>query len=225
MKNKFHALSSNENFFRRKGFKTELQTSNDENFLKALRTREIALSIVFEKEPRSLNSSMIFTAPNSMHPQILSLLMQFRIFNYEVFDPYFTPDEKPRQRLNRPKPPFDPQIVTREYLSYDDASDFIDQMASRIRAANPAISAQVAIEGFTYEKRAIKSITIANKKHPSNPLIFIDAGIHAREWHSRSVALYLLVKLAEEAKLDEQGILSKASFIIVPGVNPDGNSI
>lgn len=219
MNNLSHEILSNENFFRRKGFKTEHQTWD---FLQSLSVHEYDLSIVFEKEARSMNSSMIFTVPNCKYLQMLSLLMRYRIFDYEVFDPYFTPEEKPRQRLNLPKPQFDPEIVTREYLSNNDANDFMDQMASRIRAANPAISAKVAIEGYSYEKRPIKSITIANKNHPNNTVIFIDAGIHAREWHSRSAALYLLVKLAEEAKLGEDGILSKASFIIVPGVNPDG---
>lgn len=110
----------------------------------------------------------------------------------------------------------DPEIVTKKYLSYVEGNDYIDLLVGKINKNNPEVSAVVTDEAETFEHRKVKSITVGLKNRPDNPVIFIDAGIHAREWHARSMGLYLLAKLADEAKLGDNGILNKASFVIVP---------
>lgn len=170
---------------RRKGFKAELRTSNDIKFLKALKDHEADMNIIIERQPRSMNSSFIFTAPDCKHSEILALLKEFSIFDYEVFDPTFIPEQKPLQRSNLRAKPLDPEIVTSKYLSYEDGNTYIDALAAKIREAGSSV--KVTTEGYSHEKREIKSITIENKSKPRNPVIFIDAGIHAREWHARAV--------------------------------------
>lgn len=164
-----------------------LRTLNDIKFLKTLQDHEADMNIVVEKQPRSMNSSFIFTAPDCKNPEILLLLRDFGIFDYEVFNPIFSPDQKPLQRSNAKPKALYPEIVTKKYLSYDDGNAYIDAMAAKIREADSSVSVKVSTEGYSHEKREIKSVTIENKSKPRNPVIFIDAGIHAREWHARSV--------------------------------------
>ncbi|VDO15097.1 unnamed protein product [Rodentolepis nana] len=56
-------------------------------------------------------------------------------------------------------------------------------------------------------------------QNSSLPIVWIDAGIHAREWIAPATALYLIDKLLSK---DGYELLSKYQFYIAPNVNPDG---
>ncbi|XP_032784983.2 carboxypeptidase B [Daphnia magna] len=75
--------------------------------------------------------------------------------------------------------------------------------------------------GSSYEKRPLYVIRISNSSSPgTRPAIWIDGGIHAREWISPAVATYIIQQLVEvpaNAKL-----LSNVDWYIMPVVNPDG---
>lgn len=187
------------------------------NFLNELQRNSSQLQVTIQRPAKRINSSFIFTAPEWQHQNILTLLKKHEISNYEVFDPTF----KPEANLRRHAYQFNPEIVTRQYLSHEESDDYIENIATLIQKLNPEISAQVKVEALTFERRQMKSITI-QYRGKSNPVIIIDAGMHAREWHSRSMALYLLKQLCDEAILDKRGLIYKASFVIVPDANPDG---
>lgn len=48
--------------------------------------------------------------------------------------------------------------------------------------------------------------------------IFVDAGIHAREWAAPMTALYLMKKIVNH----EHMFYNKVSIYVIPMVNPDG---
>lgn len=204
-------------------FKVLGRSQKDVNFLNALNSRDLNPYVTIEKPLRRMNSSYIFTAPECLNARISSMMSQFQILEYQVFNPKFERSEltRPLRRFNSMNK-LSPDIVAEEYLSHDEANAFIDHIANEIRNANPAVSVDVSVEGKSSEQREIKSITVKYRGKPLNPSVFIDAGVHAREWHARSMALYFLRKLIEEAALDKQGLIFTTSFIIVPGVNPDG---
>lgn len=152
---------------------------------------------------------------------IFEMFKKYRVSHHEVFHINFN-DTVSEQTLRRRNLAFDPESVTKKYLTQDEAMDYIANVAANIRNINPKVHVNIETEGYSYEGRPINSIMIAHSDRLQNPVIFIDAGIHAREWHSRSMALYFLKKLADEAALDKQGLLYKASFVIVPTLNPDG---
>lgn len=60
-----------------------------------------------------------------------------------------------------------------------------------------------------------KVLRISNGK-PNLPAIWIDGGIHAREWISPAVVTYLIDYLVENSENLE------ADFYILPVINPDG---
>lgn len=173
--------------------------------------------MAIEKPLRSFNSSYVFTAPDCNHPIILSLLQKYEIFDYEVFNTKF--EQQPMPRSGRV---FDPDVNSKQYIGYEESIDFIDRIIEKIRQASRKIAVNLKVEGETIENRRISSISIMHTDFPKNPIIFLDAGIHGREWHSRSLGLHILKQLADEAATSDQGILQKASFVIIPSVNPDG---
>ncbi|XP_017122344.1 carboxypeptidase B [Drosophila elegans] len=94
---------------------------------------------------------------------------------------------------------------------------YLDELA----AAYPSrVSVQVA--GKSYEKRDIKTITITNGDGKTGKnVIFLDAGIHAREWIAHAGALYVIHQLVENYAANAN-LLKNFDWVILPVVNPDG---
>ncbi|XP_013116564.1 carboxypeptidase B1 [Stomoxys calcitrans] len=76
--------------------------------------------------------------------------------------------------------------------------------------------------GQSYEKRAMKAITITNGDGKANKkVILMDAGIHAREWIAPAGALYVIHQLVEKFSANSH-LLKDYDWVILPVVNPDG---
>lgn len=74
--------------------------------------------------------------------------------------------------------------------------------------------------GKTYNNREIKGVKISYKD--GNPGIFIEGGIHAREWISPAVATYLLNTLLSSKNESIRNVAQNFDWYIFPTVNPDG---
>ncbi|KAF2896455.1 hypothetical protein ILUMI_09720 [Ignelater luminosus] len=74
--------------------------------------------------------------------------------------------------------------------------------------------------GKSYEGRDLDVIQISTNSSAGKPVIFIDAGIHAREWIAPAVALYAINQLVENK--DNANLLEKVDWNILPVLNPDG---
>lgn len=73
--------------------------------------------------------------------------------------------------------------------------------------------------GFSGEGRAIRAIKIG-RFDGTRPLIFLEAGIHAREWAAPMTAVYIIQQLIENSA--SHNLLDELDFIIIPVTNPDG---
>ncbi|XP_003741944.2 carboxypeptidase B [Galendromus occidentalis] len=74
--------------------------------------------------------------------------------------------------------------------------------------------------GQTVEKREIYGVRISNST-ANKSVIFIECGIHAREWASTSTCLFIIDRLIRFPKV-HKALLDKYEFHIVPSSNPDG---
>ncbi|EDV97048.1 carboxypeptidase B [Drosophila grimshawi] len=94
---------------------------------------------------------------------------------------------------------------------------YLDELAK-------AYASRVRVEtvGKSYEGRDIKTITISNGDGKSGKnVIFLDAGIHAREWIAPAGALYVIYQLVENF-IPNADLLKNYEWVILPVVNPDG---
>ncbi|KAK6057316.1 hypothetical protein COOONC_05170, partial [Cooperia oncophora] len=78
-------------------------------------------------------------------------------------------------------------IIQKKYLSFDDQMAFLFQISQRF----PQIS-YVWHVATSSEHRNIYAIKIGYPSNVKKPILWIDAGIHAREWVTHSAALYLI---------------------------------
>ncbi|EDW73136.1 uncharacterized protein Dwil_GK16806 [Drosophila willistoni] len=94
---------------------------------------------------------------------------------------------------------------------------YLDELAkaypSRVTVTTP---------GQSYENRDLKLITITNGDGKTGKkVIFLDAGIHAREWIAPAEALYVIYQLVENFAANS-ALLKDYDWVILPVVNPDG---
>ena len=76
--------------------------------------------------------------------------------------------------------------------------------------------------GETLEGREIKIVKI-NSENEGLPVMFVDAGIHAREWISPAAVMFFIDKLVGMVmKGKGQGNLGEFQWHIIPLANPDG---
>ncbi|KAL3086377.1 hypothetical protein niasHT_033495 [Heterodera trifolii] len=75
--------------------------------------------------------------------------------------------------------------------------------------------------GKTSEGREIPFLTLGYpSKTSKKPALFLDAGIHAREWIAPAIALHFINALINEPKF--HSLLSDIDVHVLPSLNPDG---
>ncbi|XP_012140434.1 carboxypeptidase B isoform X2 [Megachile rotundata] len=96
------------------------------------------------------------------------------------------------------------------YHRLEDIHGYLDYLAETF----PDVCSVVSI-GNSVEGRALKVLRISNGK-PNAPALWIDGGIHAREWISPAAVTYVINHLVENSEDLE------ADYYILPVANPDG---
>lgn len=74
--------------------------------------------------------------------------------------------------------------------------------------------------GKSYEGNPIKGVKLSFKSN--NTAIFIEGGIHAREWISPATATFILNKLLTSEDKEVQNIAQNFDWFFFPVINPDG---
>ncbi|CAD6999193.1 unnamed protein product [Ceratitis capitata] len=77
--------------------------------------------------------------------------------------------------------------------------------------------------GKTYEKRSILGVKISyNNGQANKPGIFLEAGIHAREWIAPATATFIINQLLTSTDADVQDLAQNYDWYVFPHANPDG---
>lgn len=107
------------------------------------------------------------------------------------------------------------------YHRLDDIYSYLNYLAD-----NYPQNVQLVSIGSSYEGKPLHVVRISSSSSGhSKPAIWIDGGIHAREWISPAVATYIIKQLVEVR--ENQYLLDNVDWYIMPVMNPDGefNSI
>ncbi|XP_001602586.2 carboxypeptidase A2-like [Nasonia vitripennis] len=110
-------------------------------------------------------------------------------------------------------------MTWKRYHRYKDIMGYLDYLASKY----PQLVEVFSI-GKSFEGRALKVIKVstgAKRNGEPKSSIWIDAGMHAREWISTAVATYILNQLVERNE-NYTRLLDLTDWIIMPIANPDG---
>lgn len=101
-----------------------------------------------------------------------------------------------------------------DYYDHDTLNQFLDALAE----ANDF--AEVINIGQSYEGRDMKVLAVT-KAGPGAPNVFLEAGIHAREWVAPAVATFIMRELVEDYA-EHPEYLDKINWYLLPSANPDG---
>uniref|UniRef100_A0A0A9XQJ7 Carboxypeptidase B n=2 Tax=Lygus hesperus TaxID=30085 RepID=A0A0A9XQJ7_LYGHE len=99
---------------------------------------------------------------------------------------------------------------------YKDILDYLEYLGSTI----PDLVKIITI-GKSSENRPLKVAHISSGKKKEAPAIWIDGGIHGREWVAPSTALFILKQLTENYNTNK-AVVDGIDWFIMPVANPDG---
>ncbi|XP_048003457.1 carboxypeptidase B-like [Leguminivora glycinivorella] len=109
------------------------------------------------------------------------------------------------------------QYLSAKYNSYEAISKHLKTLSKENRRY-----VKLQNLGRSYERRMVTLVKISANFGARNPIIFLDAGAHAREWASPAFATYVIDQLVVAAKKPNQEELHGVDWYILPVVNPDG---
>ncbi|KAG6449686.1 hypothetical protein O3G_MSEX006193 [Manduca sexta] len=165
------------------------------------------------KASRGLNDSLdVLVPPNRVgyvqhYAKQSNLLLKVRQKNYgRLLEPV---ERMPRRRILRP-------FSVSEYNSFSAIQDYLENVARR---HSDIVKLQTL--GTSYQGRLMKLVKISTNPNAGNPIIFVDAGIHAREWVAPAMALYIIHRLTNDPEARQKD-LNGVDWYILPVVNPDG---
>ena len=74
--------------------------------------------------------------------------------------------------------------------------------------------------GQSEEGRDMRLMKLCQGGCGNKPAMWIDGGIHAREWITPATVTFFVKQLTED--LDDQSLIDNLDWYILPSVNPDG---
>uniref|UniRef100_A0A023ES11 Zinc carboxypeptidase A 1 n=1 Tax=Aedes albopictus TaxID=7160 RepID=A0A023ES11_AEDAL len=119
-------------------------------------------------------------------------------------------EEKQRMVSKRARGAFD----FNNYYELEDIHAWLDKLA------NQYDQVELLEGGHSYENRSIKGVKVSYKS--GNPGVFIEGGIHAREWISPATVAYILNELLTSTDPKVRNIAENYDWYMFPSVNPDG---
>ncbi|XP_046584231.1 zinc carboxypeptidase-like [Haliotis rubra] len=106
----------------------------------------------------------------------------------------------------------------KEYLKLDEIYEFQDRV---IKSCNDFVNVEKKTIGYSEENRTINVMKIFPKNPGRNrKTIFIESGVHAREWLSPATANYIIYQLA--CNKSNADMTQLFDWEVVSPVNPDG---
>ncbi|KJH45571.1 zinc carboxypeptidase [Dictyocaulus viviparus] len=106
-------------------------------------------------------------------------------------------------------------VIQKSYLSFDDQMSLLFQLGKQFPHFVNVWQIATSSEG-----RQIYAVKIGYPSYVNKPILWIDAGIHAREWISHSTALNIIWQLIYDS--NHRTLIREIDIIVVPNVNPDG---
>ncbi|XP_033334246.2 carboxypeptidase B [Megalopta genalis] len=110
-------------------------------------------------------------------------------------------------------------MTWKRYHRYADITRYLEYLSLRY----PKM-VEMSTIGHSYEGQPIKIVKISTGPgkdgHPK-PAVWIDAGMHAREWIGTAVATYIVSQLVEK-NVSYTKLLDNSDWMILPVANPDG---
>ncbi|XP_065361896.1 carboxypeptidase B1 [Calliphora vicina] len=166
------------------------------------------------KQPNSLSKVLI---PPNLEQDLCIVLHRYALNYTLLVEDVAEVINKEREENSPESPPTYPLNVFERYYRHEEINENMEYLAKLYPSR-----VFVKTFGWTYEHRPLKIISITNGDGRKNKnIIFIDAAMHAREWITPSMALFIMNELSVNYQTHEK-LLQDFDWIIMPMVNADG---
>uniref|UniRef100_A0A182J874 Zinc carboxypeptidase A 1 n=1 Tax=Anopheles atroparvus TaxID=41427 RepID=A0A182J874_ANOAO len=118
--------------------------------------------------------------------------------------------ERSRLKNKRAKGVFD----WSDYHALDEIHAWLDKLAGEHREV------ELLDAGRSHQNRTLKGVKVSYGE--GRPGVFLEGGIHAREWISPATVTYILNELLTSQDPQVRAIAEKFDWYVFPNVNPDG---
>ncbi|XP_072113034.1 carboxypeptidase B-like [Mobula birostris] len=119
------------------------------------------------------------------------------------------------------------ETLSRANYNYENYHSWeqIEAWTAKIAENNPKLISRVEI-GKSFEGRSIYLLWVGKRKGVVKPAIFMECGIHAREWISPAFCQWFVKEAVESHETGSplKTLLNEFDFLVVPVVNVDGYS-
>ncbi|XP_060074548.1 carboxypeptidase B-like [Ylistrum balloti] len=167
--------------------------------------------------PKYLNDSLhVRVGPHSLEPFLAKLRQMETAVSIWINDVQSLIDTEDRRRRERRSVKFNDAFIDLEwkYFTLDEINQYVIWQAQQN-------SSYMSVDYFpnrTVDENEIHVVKISHPEKKVNQSIFIDCGIHAREWISPAFCLHAIKQLLH----GNHSLLSDFNWHIVPVLNPDG---
>ncbi|XP_019530940.2 zinc carboxypeptidase [Aedes albopictus] len=171
-------------------------------------------SYTFMGHARHTNQNLtIMVAPQKI-AEMTDLMERFKIGGsvllYNIQDLIDKEDSTVMPKKTSPE-----QFDWQHYFHLDTIHKWLDLQVSK----HPSILQSIPLEA-SYEGNLLKGVKLSKKQ--GNTAVFVECGIHAREWISPAVCTYILNELLTSTDADIQDLAENFDWFFFPIVNPDG---
>ncbi|KAL0124818.1 hypothetical protein PUN28_006585 [Cardiocondyla obscurior] len=161
----------------------------------------------FWQEPTVLHKKILVTVSPRKLFEFYQVMKQYRIsFEVIIHNIQSVIDNTSPQSQS----PFD----FKNYHTLDEIYDYLEELSHMYGKV------EVVVGGMTYENREIKGVRVMN--NVDNPGIFIEGGIHAREWIAPATVMYILHEILTSTDQNVRHVADRYNWFFFPVFNPDG---
>uniref|UniRef100_A0A182NUX8 Zinc carboxypeptidase A 1 n=1 Tax=Anopheles dirus TaxID=7168 RepID=A0A182NUX8_9DIPT len=107
-----------------------------------------------------------------------------------------------------------PEFDWTDYHTLEEIHAWLDKLAGEHREV------ELLDAGRSHQNRTLKGVKVSYG--PGRPGVFIEGGIHAREWISPATVTYILNELVNGKDPAVRALAEKYDWYVFPSVNPDG---
>ncbi|KAI0236891.1 Carboxypeptidase A2 [Lamellibrachia satsuma] len=169
------------------------------------------LEIDFLKRPTDIGRAVDMRVPPEVLPTLVDVLKKSGVPHQVLVENIQSLMDQQKEIQDSANGTFNIHI----YHTYDEIVRWLRLLGSTTRT-----ECRVFSIGNSYEGRPLVVIRIGGVA-PEKPVVWIDAGIHAREWIAPATAVYLIAKLVGGSTHVTQ-LLRHYTIYVMPVANPDG---
>nr|CAD7578665.1 unnamed protein product [Timema californicum] len=112
-------------------------------------------------------------------------------------------------------------MTFQRYHRYADMLRYIEHLTAAYSHLVEVVTIGKTNEGVALKVVKVSSGSASPQEGTIKPAVWIDGGMHAREWISPAVVMYVLKQLVERYKLNKK-MVDSADWYLMPLANPDG---